>query len=50
MEAWNVLCDGLFLTGSYINMMKLSNSYLKGSLRYSDIHLNDIEHKKYAKT
>ena len=50
MEAWNVLCDGLFLTGSYIHMIKLSNSYLKGSLRYSDIHLNDIEHKKYAKT
>ena len=50
MEAWNVLCDRLFLIGSYIHMIKLSNSYLKGCLRYSDIHLNDIEHKKYAQT
>ena len=48
MEAWNVLCDGLFLIGSYIHMIKLLNSYLKGFLRYSNIHLNVIEHKKYA--
>ena len=50
MEAWNVLCERLFLIGSYIHMIKLLNSYLKGFLRYSNIHLNDIEHKTYAQT